>query len=130
MAPQVKKYITEGKEFLAIDDSRDLIRIAWFGMEEEDFGLYVGEKVPEVQSPTPPTNKSDWETWVAHNTLAPFAKEDRGHNEEYLFRSMAIAKQAIKAGNEALHRGIGVPWPDWALKAQAAGWTPPTGWKP
>lgn len=22
------------------------------------------------------------------------------------------------------------PWPEWALTAQAAGWTPPKGWKP
>jgi len=28
------------------------------------------------------------------------------------------------------HAHDDTPWPEWALKAQAAGWKPPKGWKP
>lgn len=49
----------------------------------------------------------------------------------YYWETQAQVKAALKMAREAIkqaHRGT--PWPEWALKAQAAGWTPPKGWTP
>jgi hypothetical protein len=39
-------------------------------------------------------------------------------------KALRIARAALKAFRE------NKPWPEWALKAQAAGWKPPKGWSP
>jgi hypothetical protein len=36
-------------------------------------------------------------------------------------KALRVAKEVLKAKK---------PLPDWALKATAAGWKPPAGWKP
>lgn len=45
--------------------------------------------------------------------------------------SVAEFLKAMRGAAKAAHAEYdGIPWPDWAVKAQAEGWKPPKGWKP
>ena len=59
----------------------------------------------------------------------------RGIGGGYEFESMSAAKRFLAAMKSAAKAArheydTGVPWPEWAKQAQAAGWKPPKNWKP
>lgn len=60
-----------------------------------------------------------------------FGRDDGGYvlgthaAAEKFLRAMRAVVKAARAEYKS-----GVAWPDWALKASAAGWKPPKGWKP
>jgi hypothetical protein len=64
---------------------------------------------------------------AADHAAKPFA-ESRGRNG-FVFGSQSSALKALRAARAAL-KNLGAPMPEWALKATAAGWKPPKGWKP
>lgn len=43
-------------------------------------------------------------------------------------RFLAAMRAAVKAAKSEYDTGV--PWPEWAKLASAAGWKPPKGWKP
>lgn len=48
----------------------------------------------------------------------------------FYWPSKAKANAALRAIKAAWKTNTGASWPEWAVKAQAAGWKPPKGWKP
>jgi hypothetical protein len=125
---RVRQYVTEDGDSLSIDDSRNNIQIAWFC--DGDYGMYVGEPFDGMESKEPPSVKDSWEIWIVHQTIKVFS-DGTSKNRGFYFDTMAKAKKALKAANIALNEGMSkAAWPEWAIQAQAAGWTPPSGWKP
>lgn len=93
--------------------------IAW---EFEDGpGLYLGEI----------SGQDDDHKAATEAARAVGDPEQRHPSEPLHWGSRAAVRKALKAARaavEAFHAGI--PMPDWALRAQTEGWTPPKGWKP
>lgn len=122
----MKTYICEDGCYLDIDE-RDFYHIAWYIPEDGDFGGYVGEIA--TQPKEAPKVKETWEMWVAHKAIEPLA-DCRRDMYGFYFESLKDAKVALLAANTALQNEKGLPWPEWAVRAKDAGWTPPKGWKP
>ncbi len=56
---------------------------------------------------------------------------DRPHpHRGYEFETVTAAKKALAAINVGIKDKSSKPWPEWALKAKAAGWAPPKKWSP
>lgn len=120
-----KKYKSAEGDYLRVVEA-DYFRIGWHTVETGDVELYVGYDTGLDESAMP-TDKSDWEIWQAHRTIKPLA-EGRDYDGFY-FLSGKDARAAMHLANEALLAGSS-PWPEWAVLAKAAGWTPPKNWKP
>lgn len=106
--------------------------IAW--VFDGDEGGVLGEEV-YTQTDLDKARPESWEHIRA--TLAAAQTEgvtrqraQMAHCDCYVWPSMKLARQALRAVRAAIKDRSGVPWPDWAVKAQAAGWKPPKGWKP
>lgn len=114
------EYVCDDGCYLAIDE-RDVFYIAWWLVDEEDFGQYVGEV-----EPLEPKDKDEWEVKVAYDAVKPLASgtDIRG----FYFKTKRQVAHALLAANRALNQDV--PWPEWAIKAKAEGWKPPKGWKP
>jgi hypothetical protein len=123
-----KKYKTQDGDYLTVIEDGHAHRVAWFVAEHCDIGLFVGDDFEADKEKECPTDKGDWECWVASHSAAPFS--DRSDSQGFVFDAAVSAKKALRAANEALLRGDKKPMPGWALKAKDAGWTPPEGWKP
>lgn len=124
MKPRPRKYRTADGDYLTIDDSDGAYRVAWYIADWCDIGGRVGES---EQPDAAPEDRSDWEMWQADRCVKRFAS---GRDiDGYYFDSMSKARAALAAANEGLLSGE-APWPEWALLAKAAGWTPPEGWRP
>jgi hypothetical protein len=121
-------------ERLAIEERGGAYRIGWYFYgdenEDEEFGLMLGDHIVS-------DGIDNRETQAAADAIAasPFrpdypeslAKRGRAwtwESKSKAQKALAIANAAIKALNAKK------PWPDWALKAVAAGWKAPKGWKP
>lgn len=123
--PRAKKYKSEDGCYLTITERVGHFYLVWYIPDDEDFGGYVGES--EIyQASEAPKSKDEWEIWTADNQAKRFAEGRDGTG--FYFNTATKAKLALAAANEVLLTGA--PWPDWALKAKEAGWTPPKGWKP
>jgi hypothetical protein len=127
MKHRSRKYRTADGDYLMIDTDagrEDRYRLVWFIPEWQDIGGHVGDDAP---GPTPPEDKSEWESWQAARSVKNLA--DGRDCDGYYFDSISRARAALAAANEGLLSGE-APWPAWALLAKAEGWTPPEGWKP
>jgi hypothetical protein len=74
----------------------------------------------------PPTDRGDWENWMACKTvreLPNFQRDDRGA----YFESRTEAQKALAVIKLAWKQDR--PLPEWATKALAEGWKPPNNWK-
>lgn len=68
--------------------------------------------------------------WVSK---LPSGLSNTGHG--YEFETLTLAKQFLVAMRPEMKAAksefaTGVPWPEWAKQAKAAGWKAPKGWKP
>lgn len=103
-------------------------RLAWFD-EDDGEGGCIGDCGPcEMSAITSETNRSDREVIVANVTASKtdgVSKDSSG----FYWEDYASANHALKQIKIAL-KNIEHPWPEWALKAKAAGWKSPKGWKP
>lgn len=121
---RTKKYVSSDKSYLMIDEN-DYFYIAWYLPDDDDLGAYLGDSGdPQGESPD---DRDEWEVWTACKAVQPFALHRSATG--FAFETEAIVRRALRAANEALNRGGG-PWPEWAIRAQDAGWTPPKNWKP
>lgn len=97
-----------------------------------DCGGEIGELDPPTKMPT--TSNAERENWIVYKAAEPFAEPDKDKYEGFTFESLSKARTALRAVRAALRVDAaaqqGVPWPAWAVTAQAAGWKPPRGWKP
>lgn len=121
-----KKYKSISGAYLRVCERDNGYAIGWYDPEEEDFDLYIGE----IAYNKFPADKREWEDWIAYWAILPFAKKkDR---TGFLFKTKKEAKLALRVATLALMAGVTwlVPWPEWAIQAIEAGWTPPKCWKP
>lgn len=108
--------------------------IMWLLAEEQDLGAYFGDG----DGPNGEMNATAPDSWdVSHNlackelALIGLGHRPKERNRYWTFETRAEANQALKILNGCMKRAQDAkPWPEWAIKAQAAGWTAPKGWKP
>lgn len=124
-----KRYKSNDGSYLAVveEASTGNYHIAWFIPDDDGYGAYVGAGFPEDEKVTEDNKNELWEMKTANEVARPFACCKGSYG--YEFETEKKAKQALVACNLALSSRE-VPMPDWALKAAAAGWKPPKGWKP
>lgn len=119
-------------------DYSDDWRLAWFFAEEGDIGAIIGdhsysESVLEsrMKEAIEKENDSEYEFFLVEITAMRLAEGSANKDSMgYYWPTKAAAKKALAAINLALKNKSEKPWPTWALKAKAAGWTPPENWKP
>lgn len=69
--------------------------------------------------------------WAKRNPGIAFERPAAGYEFEShadAKRFLADMRSAAKAARSEYDTGV--PWPEWAKQAQAAGWKPPKNWKP
>lgn len=103
--------------------------LQWHLAEEDDMGLSVGEVTGYDTEEDAPSDREEWENWIAHKV----AQKSKGLMREgqcgyFYWDSKSQASLVL--------REIKLAWrverdlPEWAKAALAAGWKPPKGWKP
>jgi hypothetical protein len=105
-------------------------RLGW-SIEENDgeIGATVGETLKAVDDPEPDrANKDDWEFWKAE-TIARGSEPNRDECG-YRWPSQKAAREVLRQIQAAFKQRAVPEMPTWAVKALAAGWKPPKGWKP
>ena len=122
------------------EDDQDGYCIQWYNSDEGDLGAYFGDGDFEFRhtanegflKPHPDEDDPDW--LEAHNlAVADCKAQGIGTLTKmgFTFESKSKAQRALALLRSAAKRiKDDKPWPDWAVKAQAAGWKPPKGWKP
>ena len=127
-APRARRYKSPDGSYLMIEENARLgPQVVWY-IPEHGVGGAVGDIEPTDTLPgDPEERRSQWEVNTAYRAVQPFAD---GHVKHYgfTFESMAKAKLALRAANEALRSDTLMP--AWAVAALEAGWTPPEGWEP
>lgn len=124
------RYKSHDGSYLKIDDSGGRYRIAWYFPSIDDIGAHLGDRDNIPRSDITDEEKREvWEMETADKAVAPFSSLRNGYSG-FEFESERVAKQALAAANAALNMGSDTPMPDWAVKATAAGWKSPNGWKP
>ena len=118
---------------LMIDEHRDgTYRIGWYFNEDGEYGAMLGDhRYTEVELANM-TDRSDRECALAYfAAVKTEGAEQRQHNgmDSLWWESRSSATKALRAIKAALANAEH-PWPEWAVKARAEGWTPPKGWKP
>ena len=107
--------------------------IAWWIVDEQRFGLYLGGRVRNISAYQDLQVAYD----VLRRRLAD-GGEDMWRNDDcYMFQTQAAASRALEAVTAALDAAEAAKvaeadrsLPAWAVTALAAGWTAPKGWKP
>jgi hypothetical protein len=119
-------------EQLMVDSDRDRHGrkhyICWYFSEEGEAGATLGDVVyTEAQVKNAPA-----EAWEARAASFAASKTEgvEKDSEGYFWQSKKAANNALRAIKTTLKAGHRKPWPHWATKAAAAGWTAPKGWKP
>lgn len=103
-------------------------RIAWYLVKEDGLGTALGEELYEPSALTRANSADDRDHITA--TLAAGNSDGVERDQDgFFWRSLSDAEKALRAARHAV-RTLASPWPDWALRAKAAGWRPPRGWKP
>lgn len=124
---------------LDIWEDRYLYRIAWFLEEEDDMGAVLGqgkERFTEAQLARATHENDEWEHMKATMTIQQMTMAtDNQPGVEldgtgYFWESLSEARKALKMVRAALKDKSNKPWPEWAMKAKAAGWKAPKNWKP
>ena len=100
-------------------------RVGWYFPDEGEFGAMIGEDLGILEQPEP-GDKDDREHWVVTRAIKATdpERDDRG----FFWESRMQALGASILGVAILKSDV--RWPEWAIQAKAAGWTPPKGWKP
>jgi hypothetical protein len=95
--------------------------ISWIDPDDGEPGLSLGE------------NADDPEHVAASNAAMKLLEPGVQHKKDHALRweTKSGATKALRAARAAVraHRQ-GKAWPDWAIQAQANGWSPPRGWTP
>lgn len=113
----------------------DRFRLQWWCSDDEDFGAVVGEggKKPkpgeggDIEWYT--AEKFCWDLLSEHPDSDSFGRDMKGF--WWISKGSAAAALAkIRSEIKAAKRRPTKSWPDWAIKASAAGWKPPKNWKP
>lgn len=122
---------------LIIVESSVGYRIQWEIDDGDDKGAFLGQEKKE-----PPedfyasTTPMDREYWAAERAGFQVIKDGdpdtRGHDSTgFWWESRTQATKALAKVKALMNAALeGVPWPDWAVQASAAGWKPPKGWRP
>ena len=106
-----------------------IYRLAWYFEDEGDFGGVLGDGKKYTERDLEKAKGEDRELVLAEITAQQtenVQRDDRG----YFWESKKDALGALRACKAAIKNDTGAPWPEWAIKAQAAGWKAPKGWKP
>lgn len=121
---------------LVIDDwSSAHWRIAWFLEEDADTGAHLGETVftkADLKKEKHPESRDH----IAASLAAARSAGVELFEGAYCWRSKRDVQQALRECNAAIkadravRKGTTKTWPDWAIKAKAAGWKPPKKWQP
>lgn len=123
----MKKYKSPDGAYLRIGDDGRTYQIAWYFPDIQETGACLGD-LCDYPAPTTDEEKREvWEMVTASKAVEPFSSGRKQHYG-FEFETEHAAKKALAAANAALN--LGPEMPDWAVKAAAAGWTPPKGWKP
>lgn len=103
--------------------------LQWF--VDGDLGGFVGDDDYSSESLVNAATREERETIAASLAVkGADGVELRGTYCSYpCFATRKLAELARRAAMLAV-KNIEQPWPDWALKAKANGWTPAKGWKP
>ena len=118
---------------LMIDESdRYIYRIGWFLTEDDEFGAMLGDHRYTEAELAKMTSGDDRDCALAY--LAAIKTEGvqqgRYNGSDCLWwESRSAVTKALRAIKAAV-ANADHPWPEWAVKAKAEGWTPPKGWKP
>lgn len=119
------------KDHLEIISDHRGYRLQWFCVEESDYGAVVGEGFKA------PTKNSDLEWYTAEIVCYRALKADHDHEvfgrdaKGFWWDSRAAVTAALRQIKAETKAALSeAPWPEWAIKAKAAGWKPPKGWKP
>ena len=126
------------KDKLDIYEDRDIYedhyqyRIAWFlGDEDGEMGVLGEGRERFTQKQLDKAPPESWERIKAHLVLQQMKDETRECDTTgYYWESVSAAKKALVLIRTALRDKSNKPWPQWALEAKAAKWTPPKGWTP
>ena len=114
---------------LVVDKDRSGYYICWYFPETGDVGAFLGEST-YTAAQLAKAKPADWEHIKATITAGQTAGVERVDRDGYRWESRADAFAALRAIKVAIKDKSNKPWPQWAVQAKAAGWTPPKGWKP
>lgn len=118
------------------EDYSDACYIAW--VFDGDAGGALGDptytQADLVKAAADPTG-DDWDHVKATITASKTVGVERiraryAHTTCYVWPNRKLANAALRAIRAALKDKGDKPWPEWAVKAKAAGWTAPKGWTP
>lgn len=115
---------------LAIDDRDDYgrYRIGWYFSEDGDFGAMLGDTKYAERDLAKMTCSEDRDCVIAYLAAVKTEGVEVGRDGIW-WDGRKRAQNALRAIKAAVSNAEH-PWPEWAVKARAAGWTPPKGWKP
>lgn len=110
--------------------------IAWI-FDGDEGGILGDETYTDVDL-AKAAAKSDDDSWQHIKATITASKTERVDRRRvhramstcYVWPTRKAATAALRAVKAAIKDRSDVPWPDWAVKAKAAGWTPPKGWAP
>lgn len=102
--------------------------ICWFFPDEGEEGGYLGDDKYTERDLAKASNREERDHILATITAS---KTDGAEltRDGLVWESRTAATNALRAIKAALQNST-APWPEWAVKAKAEGWTPPKGWKP
>lgn len=112
------------ERLILVEDRYGKYRICWYFPDDGDEGAVLGDYLQGAHTEDPDTD---------HKISTEAVKATANLDSDGLFweskakaalAALAAAKAAIKAAHSSK------PWPDWAVKAAAAGWKAPKGWQP
>lgn len=106
----------------------DKWRLQWYLPDEGDMGSYCGVR-GYSENDCSMASGDDHEYTVSENTGAKTPSVARDA-DGYHWPSKKLAAAALALIKIAMKDKSGRPWPEWALRARAEGWTPPKGWTP
>jgi hypothetical protein len=104
-------------------------RITWYIEEDQDLGGSLGDGQTYTQRDLEAASPCDWEHIKATMTASSTDGVERDMYG-FFWTSRKAANAALRAVKAAINDKTNKPWPDWAIKAKAAGWDPPKGWTP
>lgn len=117
------------KDRIVLDADRLGYFLAWYFPEEGDIGATLGES-EYTEEQLARAKPNDWEHVKATITASRTDGVERCGSDGYRWQSKTKAQAALRAINAAIKDRASKPWPDWAVKAKAAGWKAPENWKP
>lgn len=111
---------------LVVVDGNYRFYIQWELGGGEDMGAVLGEGGEKDYSGEAPTDRGDYEHWIACKTISEMSgieRDDKG----FFFDSHSRALRGKQLANFSMKQDR--PLPDWARKATEQGWKAPRGWK-